>query len=124
MTTDRHKEPPQAVRMPDGLKAWYREQATAEGQPLNALLVAALEEFRARHDGATTPPAPATRGATAPRKPRQPKAAPVVTFTVPLDSPNARIALGADPDCPHPKARINKGLCGACGTNVGTREGQ
>jgi len=23
-------------------------------------------------------------------------------------------------ECPHPKARINKGLCGACGTNVGT----
>jgi hypothetical protein len=25
-------------------------------------------------------------------------------------------------DCPHPKARINKGLCGACGTYVGTKE--
>jgi hypothetical protein len=22
-------------------------------------------------------------------------------------------------DCPHPKARVLKGLCGACGTNVG-----
>ena len=22
-------------------------------------------------------------------------------------------------DCPHPKARVHKGLCGACGTNVG-----
>ena len=21
-------------------------------------------------------------------------------------------------DCPHPKARVHKGLCGACGTNV------
>ena len=27
-------------------------------------------------------------------------------------------------DCPHPSARINKGLCGACGTYVGKREGQ
>jgi hypothetical protein len=27
----------------------------------------------------------------------------------------------ANGDCPHPKARINKGLCGACGTNVGTK---
>lgn len=27
-------------------------------------------------------------------------------------------------DCPHPPARINKGLCGACGTYVGTREGK
>jgi hypothetical protein len=25
-------------------------------------------------------------------------------------------------DCPHPTARINKGLCGACGTNVGIWE--
>lgn len=25
-------------------------------------------------------------------------------------------------NCPHSKTRINKGLCGACGTNVGTRE--
>jgi hypothetical protein len=27
-------------------------------------------------------------------------------------------------DCPHPPARNNKGLCGACGTYVGTREGK
>jgi hypothetical protein len=26
-------------------------------------------------------------------------------------------------DCPHPKARVNKGLCGACGRNVGTKQG-
>ena len=26
----------------------------------------------------------------------------------------------ASGDCPHPKTRINKGLCGACGTYVGT----
>ena len=23
------------------------------------------------------------------------------------------------PDCPHPKARVHKGLCGACGTHAG-----
>lgn len=27
--------------------------------------------------------------------------------------------LPAEEDCPHPEARINKGLCGACGTYVG-----
>jgi hypothetical protein len=32
-------------------------------------------------------------------------------------------AQPADSDCPHPKARINKGLCGACGTYVGTTSG-
>jgi hypothetical protein len=26
---------------------------------------------------------------------------------------------GAQGDCPHPKARITKGLCNACGTYVG-----
>lgn len=26
-------------------------------------------------------------------------------------------------DCPHPKARVNKGLCGACGHNVGQKHG-
>ncbi len=26
-------------------------------------------------------------------------------------------------ECPHPKARVNKGLCGACGRNVGTKTG-
>jgi hypothetical protein len=24
-------------------------------------------------------------------------------------------------DCPHPRARVHKGLCGACGTHVGER---
>lgn len=27
-------------------------------------------------------------------------------------------------DCPHPPARVNKGLCGACGTHVGTSGGE
>jgi len=57
VTTDRHKTKPKAVRMPDGLEAWYRERAAKEGQPVNSLLVAALEEYRARHDGATAPQA-------------------------------------------------------------------
>jgi hypothetical protein len=26
----------------------------------------------------------------------------------------------AQQDCPHPQARVHKGLCGACGTCVGT----
>ncbi len=64
--------------------------------------------------------AAAGRQRTPARKPRT-GTAPAVTFTAPLDSPNARIALGVDPDCPHPKARINKGLCGNCGTNVAAR---
>lgn len=29
----------------------------------------------------------------------------------------------ADGNCPHPPKRVNKGLCGACGTYVGTSKG-
>ena len=73
---------------------------------------------RPRKDSPAEPVSPPRRT----RKPRE-DTAPAVTFTAPLDSPNARIALGADPDCPHPKRRIQKGLCGACGTYVGTTTG-
>ena len=81
---DRHKTKPKAVRMPDGLQAWYEQQATAAGQPVNALLVTALEDYRTTHSGSTTP------------TPTQTNA------------------------CPHPKARIHKGLCAACGTHIHT----
>ena len=36
--------------MPGGLKAWYRERAASGGQPLNSILVAALEDYRAHAD--------------------------------------------------------------------------
>ena len=49
MATDRHKVRPKAVRMPGGLLAWYKDFAEAEGMSVNAALVAALQEFRARH---------------------------------------------------------------------------
>ena len=45
---DRHKTTPKAVRMPDGLLAWYEQHAKAAGRPVNAVLVAALEDYRAR----------------------------------------------------------------------------
>lgn len=32
----------------------------------------------------------------------------------------ARVQDQREPECPHPKARIAKGLCNACGTYVGT----
>lgn len=51
--TDRHKSKPKAVRMPDGLLAWYQQRAEETGQPVNALLVAALEDYRQRHEGET-----------------------------------------------------------------------
>jgi hypothetical protein len=56
---DRHKESPQAVRMPGDLKEWYRQHAAGTGQSLNAVLVAALTEYRQRHDPRHKDPAPA-----------------------------------------------------------------
>ena len=35
----------------------------------------------------------------------------------------AAVVPAASDDCPHPPARINKGLCGNCGTYVGTTKG-
>jgi hypothetical protein len=56
---DRHKSNPKTVRLPGGLEAWYQQRATETGQPLNALLVAVLEDYRQRHDGGDTEaPAP------------------------------------------------------------------
>ena len=54
MATDRHKNKPKAVRMPDGLLAWYKDFAEAEGTSVNAALVAALQDFRARHSDTAT----------------------------------------------------------------------
>lgn len=91
--------------MPDGLEAWYVEQAAVQGEAVNGLIVAALEEYRERCGGATTTSAHAGSGSTAP--------APPATF---------KPAATGRTQCPHPPARVHKGLCGACGTYVGTKE--
>lgn len=44
---DRHKAPPQSVRMPAPLLEWYREYAGERGRPVNAVLVEALAEWAA-----------------------------------------------------------------------------
>ena len=53
-----HRTPPKAVRMPDGLLAWYENYAAARGISVNAALVSALRDFRDRtgpRDPLTTP---------------------------------------------------------------------
>ena len=74
MAADRHKIKPKAVRMPGGLLAWYEDFAGASAEAVNAVLVRALEEFRARNGGATAPAEGATtepNGATTRKPPRQ-----------------------------------------------------
>lgn len=58
---DRHKDKPKAVRMPGGLLAWYKQEAPARSVSVNALIVAALQEYRARHGGDDTAGAPRDR---------------------------------------------------------------
>ena len=48
------------------------------------------------------------------------QSAPARTLPV-VSEPVNRFTASPEPSCPHPKARIHKGLCGACGTNVGQR---
>jgi hypothetical protein len=47
---DRHLTKPKAVRMPGGLLAWYEQHAEDTEQPVNAVLVKALQEYRERHE--------------------------------------------------------------------------
>ncbi len=49
---DRHKEHTKSLRLPAGdtLLGWFADYAAARGISVNAALVAALREFRARHE--------------------------------------------------------------------------
>lgn len=104
--TDRHKTQPKAVRLPPGLLPRVEAAAAADGASVNSFIVAAIEEkLDRRGSDSTTPPATARKGATTPAS----------------VSPQRHV-VGAAADCPHPKARVIKGFCGACGTSVGTKE--
>lgn len=117
-----HKTKPKAVRMPDGLEAWYRQHAASTGQTLNGALVAALEDYRRRHEPATATVAGVRIGITA--DPRQPPG------TVSVISPGEEVtrvhsftlapgepATGPE-NCEHPKVRV-KGICPDCFKEVG-----
>ncbi len=59
------------------------------------------------------------------RKPSRPRsAAPsagTAVFTAPGEEPVVSQPVPERVACPHPRARVNKGLCGACGTYVGAK---
>jgi hypothetical protein len=57
--TDRHLTKPKAVRMPDGLLAWYERYAPANDTNVNAAMVRALQEFRERNEDGVSPPSSA-----------------------------------------------------------------
>jgi hypothetical protein len=91
---DRHKSKPKAVRMPDGLLAWYEQRAEATKQSVNGAIVAALEEYRDRHGGSTTA-APAAE-VVAPRK-RKPAAKPPAGEPEPKTTPRKPVAEASKP---------------------------
>ena len=70
-----HKHNPVPFRPPEGDRSWLLTYAEATGQPVNAVLVAALGEYRARHGGITeggitavaVPPGDTTTARTPPR---------------------------------------------------------
>ncbi len=97
---DRHKSKPKAVRMPDGLLAWYEQHAGDTSRTVNAVLVGALEDYRQRHEGGSTTAIPAPE-AVAPR--RQARKVQTATAPEPAESKN----------CKHPKVRV-KGVCPDC----------
>jgi hypothetical protein len=91
-----HKHPPISLRLPGADRAWLLEYAAAQERPVNGVLAEAVALLRHQVEGGTTARHAHTAPARAARHQRE-------------------------DDCPHPKARIHKGLCGACGTNVGGR---
>jgi hypothetical protein len=49
---DRHKHPPISFRPPEADRSWLLEHAANTGQKVNAILAAALAEYRARRTAA------------------------------------------------------------------------
>jgi hypothetical protein len=94
MAEDRHLHKPKSVRIPGGLLAWLAEQATMEGRKPNAVIVAALEEYRANHGGGI-----------APSRPQMPHEE---TFT----------DLREYSACRHPAELVEAGECRGCGADV------
>lgn len=99
MAEDRHKHKPKSVRIPGGLLAWLGEQAAMEGRRPNAVIVAALEEYRANHSGAVLP-----------ETPRSGRAQPL--------SARPRMEPREDSPCRHPAESVEAGECRECGADV------
>jgi len=82
-----------------------RARADREHTTVSAVLVAALGAYAAGDD-----PTPAPM----PARPREPRPRPAGTPAVVASLP----PLGELGECKHPRARVLRGLCGACGTSV------
>jgi hypothetical protein len=101
--------PARHVRVSDDLWDAARRCAEAEGETMTAVIVSSLRSYveMVMAESAAAAPAPAARPGAPLLIPAPPAVAP---------EPAGRRQPGP---CPHPQARVHKGLCGACGTYVG-----
>ena len=113
---DRHKHSPIRFRPSEANRERIAARNAETGKPVNAILNEALDVFWQAGDSgpATVAAAPKTVGpraeAVGPRRKPRASAAPPVVLREPGTCP------------PHPKARVLKGLCGACGRQVGSEK--
>ena len=126
MGVDRHKFKPIRVRPREADRLWLAEHSAATGRAVNAIVADAIAAYRASlggptASGPTTVASGPTSGPTAEKRQRQraqaqepPPPDVIEEAIVPLERKPARSER-----CPHPKARVLKGLCRACGTYVG-----
>ena len=91
------------TRFPPEVLARLKDSAKRHGETMTDIVVRGTEAELDRLDGITTPVKPGDRS--------------------PLSASEGSNDEHGRADCPHPRARINKGLCGNCGTYVGTTKG-
>ena len=94
---NKHRYRPISIRLPEASRLWLLAFAERTEQPLNQILTEAVTDWLNTNDDAppALPPAPAKK------RPRKAAAA---------------AELASQDTCPHPKIRVHKGMCGACGT--------
>jgi uncharacterized membrane protein len=94
-----HKHPPVAFRPTEGDRLWLLQRHADTGQPVNAILTAAVACLRA--------------SLAAPKPPAR-RAPPVAAELARERSRDQR-----EDDCPHPKGSVIKGRCSRCQSFIG-----
>jgi hypothetical protein len=102
--------PARHIRVSDDLWDAARCCAESEGENITAVIVSSLKSYvdMVEAESAAASAAPAAR----------PAAPPLILPPGHAVAPEPPVRRQPEP-CPHPKARILKGLCGNCGTYVG-----
>ncbi len=121
---DRHKHKPIRVRPRETDLLWLLEHSAATGRAVNAIVSDAVAAYRAGLSGPTASgPTTLASGPTAEK--RKSQRAQAQEAPPPPPPPDvveeAIVPIERSSRCPHPKARILKGKCWACGELVSKR---